>query len=77
MMAQIDSGRYDQAAFDILFDLMQLVHTVSLFVRPFTTARTSWRFGSHLRRVRLCAWLILFPLIGLFPQISQTLAIVP
>jgi hypothetical protein len=65
-----------QATFRTLFDLMQLVQTVRRFVRPSTFARTSWRFGSQRRLVRLWAWLMLLPLTGFFPQISQTFAMV-
>lgn len=54
---------------------MQVAHTRMRRVRPFTSARTLCRFGSHRLRVLLCAWLMLFPLIGFFPQISQILAI--
>lgn len=40
-----------------------------------TFARTRCRFGYHTARVRLCAWEMLWPKRGPFPQISQTLAI--
>jgi len=48
---------------------MHVVQTLIRRVVPFTTARTLFRFGSQRRRVRLCAWLMLLPLIGLFSQI--------
>jgi hypothetical protein len=45
------------------------------FVRPSTLARTFRRFGSHRRRVRLWAWLMLLPLTGPLLQIAQNFAI--
>jgi uncharacterized membrane protein YfhO len=51
---------------------MQVVQTRILRVLPLTLTRTLWRFGSQRRRVRLWAWLMLLPLIGLFSQITQT-----
>src|SRR5713226_957732 len=46
-------------------------------VTPPTTARTSFRFRCHLRLVTLCAWLILRPVMGVFPQNWQCWAMVP
>ncbi len=40
-----------------------------------TQIRFSCRFGRNLRFVLLFAWETLWPLIGFFPVISQTLAI--
>src|SRR5712691_4862838 len=37
-------------------------------------ARTRWRFGYQTARVRLWAWLTLWPNLGPLPQNSQTLA---
>ncbi len=55
---------------------MHRVHTFILFVLPPDVAiLTILRFGSQRLLVLLCAWETLFPVIGPFPQISQTLAI--
>jgi len=63
-----------QAAFTTLLDFRQLVHTVMRTV-PAADLRAHVLNGwEPCRRVRLCAWLMLFPETGLFPQISQTFA---
>lgn len=54
---------------------MQRVQTKSFFTPPPTFARTDCRLGFHRRRVRLFAWLTLFPVDGPLPQISQVRAI--
>ena len=61
-------------ALAILPLLMQLVHTLSFLGAPFTSAFTACRFTLHRRRVTLCAWDILLPNCGPFPQISHTCA---
>jgi hypothetical protein len=65
-----------QAAFRTFPCLMQVVQTLIRWVFPSTRARTLWRLGSQRLRVLLCAWLILLPLTGLFPQIPQTFAMI-
>src|SRR5262245_3345117 len=47
---------------------MQRVQADALRARPSTTARTVRRLTCHLRFVTLCAWLMRWPLIGVFPQ---------
>ena len=54
---------------------MQFVQTIIFFILPFDTARTRCKFGLNRRLVTLWAWLTLFPTIGFFPHISQTLDI--
>jgi len=51
------------------------VQTRIRFTPPLIIARTFWRFGSKRRALTLCAWLTCRPTTGLFPQISQLLAI--
>jgi hypothetical protein len=64
------------AAFLILPERMQRVHT---FIRRTTLpirTRTLCRFGFQRRLETLWAWLIRFPKTGAFPQTSHILAIV-
>ena len=68
-------ARAAYATFSTRWDLMHVVQTVRRFVRPFTFARTCWRFGSQRLRVRLWAWLMLLPETGRLPQMSHTFAI--
>jgi len=65
-----------QTAFWIFPAFRQDVHTLTRLTEPFTTARTSCRFGSHRRGDRLFAWLTLFPAIGFLPHISHAFAII-
>lgn len=67
------SGHY--TAFCTLPDFKQLVQTLIFLTLPLITARTLCKLGNQRLRVLLFAWLILFPLTGPFPQISQTRAI--
>jgi hypothetical protein len=53
---------------------MQLEHTRSRLVAPFTSAFTTCRFTFHRRRVTLCACEMLFPNCGPLPQISHVCA---
>src|SRR5436305_1577373 len=55
--------------------LRHRVQTRRRRVVPFTTARTRCRFGYQRRFVLLFAWLMLCPVMGPLPQISQTRAI--
>ena len=56
-------------AFVTLPDEIQRVHTRTRRRVPLSsTIFTVWRFGSHLRRVLLFAWLTLFPVAGPFPH---------
>lgn len=57
------------------FERMHRVQTRIRRTPPDTFARTVWRFGSQTLLVRLWAWLMLWPRMGFFPQISHTLAI--
>ena len=54
---------------------MQRVQTLMVRTVPLLTAFTFCRFGRQSLRVLLCAWLMLLPVTGFFPQISQILAI--
>jgi hypothetical protein len=47
---------------------MQRVQARTRRLTPPTTARTSFRFKCHFRFVTLWAWLIRWPVIGIFPQ---------
>ena len=47
---------------------MQRVQARTRRVTPSTTARTVVKFKCHLRFVTLWAWLILRPVMGVFPQ---------
>jgi len=57
-------------------DFKHPVQTYTFFFTCPTMMRTRCRFGIQRRRVRLWAWLMLFPLTGPLPQISQTLAMI-
>src|ERR1035438_9772405 len=63
-------------ALAILPLLMQLVQTRMRFGAPLTRAFTACRFTFQRRRVTLCAWEMLLPNCGPFPQTSHTCAIV-
>ena len=54
----------------------QAVQTRKVRWAPLTIARTLRRLGFQRRRVMLCAWLMWFPYLGPFPQISQDRATV-
>jgi hypothetical protein len=45
-------------------------------VTPATTARTRFKFGFHLRRRVLFAWLTIFPYCGPLPHNSHFIAII-
>jgi len=69
------AGRYPSAptfsggAFVIFPDEMHDVHTRTRRRTPFaSTIFTGCRFGNHLRRVLLWAWLTLFPVEGPLPH---------
>jgi len=53
----------------------QEVQTVIFLGTPSITTRTFCKLGRKRRLVILLAWDTLFPVIGFFPHISQTLAI--
>ena len=65
-----------QAALTTLPERRQRVQTRRRWIPPFTSARTRWRFGSNRRGVTLCAWLMLRPTTGPFPQSSQRFAMI-
>lgn len=52
---------------------MQRVQTLMVWTLPFLTAFTFCRFGYHVVRVLLLAWLTLLPKLGPLPQISHFL----
>jgi hypothetical protein len=62
------AGRFLGDAFVTFPDRMQRVQAEAFRARPSTTARTVRRLTFHLRFVTLCAWLMRWPLIGVFPQ---------
>jgi hypothetical protein len=65
-----------QAAFVMRPARMHAVQTRTCFRTPLMTARTRRRLGFQRRRVTLCAWLMVFPYEGFFPQISQASAMI-
>jgi len=54
---------------------MHFVQIFILFAAPLTSTFIVCRFGSHLLRVLLWAWLTLLPVTGPLPHISHFLAI--
>src|SRR3970040_1539341 len=54
---------------------MQAVQTRRVLWAPLTSARTRRKLGFQRRRLRLWAWLILFPYTGPLPQMSKARAI--
>ncbi len=54
---------------------MHCVQTVIRVGLPLIVVRTCFKFGSHRLLDILCAWLILFPVIGPLPHISHLRAI--
>ena len=60
---------------DFYTTLRHFVQRFMRTVRPSTCLFAEWRFGSCLFFVLLLAWETLFPVSGLFPQISQILLI--
>ena len=69
------SRRSGYEAFCTFPDRMHPVQTRRVLWTPFTSARTRRRFGFQRRLVTLWAWLIRLPKWGLFPQMSQCIAI--
>jgi hypothetical protein len=56
--------------------LRHLVQTLIFLTSPSTMTLTFWTFGFHQRLFFLLEWLTVLPVVGLFPQISQTFDIV-
>ncbi len=62
------AARARAGAFVTLPVRMQRVQARDRRTVPSTTARTDFRFRCHFRLVTLFAWLMLRPVIGVFPQ---------
>src|SRR5690606_19541444 len=73
---QLDAGLTGPAFVTFPADRHEVQTRTRLRVPFSVTIRADWRFGSQRRRVRLLAWLTLFPERGPLPQTAQSAAMI-